>query len=104
MHRPTLILRRFGAVSFALGYLEDGAWVDHTTLPDRGRDLDIAGTATVADRLALHAMLECCEAAAALAPERLDAMLVAGDRPPAGIGYRAGDTDVDAVAGSTSAG
>ena len=102
MHRPTLILRRFGTVSFGLGYLEDGAWVDHTTLPDRGRDLEIAGTTTEEDRRALHAMLECCEATT-LATARLQGVMVAGDRVRAGYGYRAGDTDVDAVAGSTSA-
>jgi hypothetical protein len=104
MYRPTLILRRFGAMSFGLGYLEDGAWVDHTTLPDRGSDLEIAGTKTEEDRRALHAMLECCDSTATLARERQDALMVAGDRTPAGIGYRAGDTDVDAVVGSTVAG
>ena len=30
MHRPTLTLRRFGAMSFGLGYFEDGIWVDHS--------------------------------------------------------------------------
>jgi hypothetical protein len=104
MHRPTLILRRFGAVSFGLGYLEDGAWIDHTTLPDRGRGLNIAGTTTDEGRRELHAMLACCEATVAPAPEGPDAVMVAGDRALAGYGYRAGDTDVDAVAGSTSAG
>ena len=100
MHRPTLILRRFGAVSFGLGFFEDGTWVDHTTLPDRGRDLDIAGT-TGEDRRALHAMLDCCEATIALGVQRVDRVTVGGDR--AGIGYRTGDTDVDAIAGRTSA-
>jgi hypothetical protein len=103
MHRPTLILRRFGAVAFGLGFFEDGAWVDHTTLPDRGRDLDIAGAATPADRLAVHAMLDCCEATAAFGRRSVDAVTVAGTGAPAGIGYRTGDTDVDAVAGRTSA-
>lgn len=103
MHRPTLILRRFGVVSFGLGFFEDGAWVDHTTLPDRGRDLVIAGTATAADRLAVHAMLDCCEATAALGRRGLDAVTLAGDASPAGIGFRTGDTDVDTVAGRTSA-
>jgi len=101
MHRPTLILRRFGAVSFGLGFFEGGTWVDHTTLPDRGCDLDIAGTTTGEDRRALHAMLDCCEATIALGVQRVDRVTVGGD--PAGIGYRTGDTDVDAIAGRTSA-
>ena len=29
MHRPTLTLRRFGPMSFGLGYYENGIWVDH---------------------------------------------------------------------------
>ena len=34
MHRPTLTLRRFGPMSFGLGYFEDGAWVDHSHADD----------------------------------------------------------------------
>ena len=30
MHRRTLTLRRFGPLSFGLGYFEDGVWVDHS--------------------------------------------------------------------------
>ena len=30
MHRPTLTLRRFGPMSFGLGYFEEGVWVDHS--------------------------------------------------------------------------
>ena len=30
MHRPTLTLRRFGPMSFGLGYYENGTWVDHS--------------------------------------------------------------------------
>ena len=103
MHRPTLILRRFGAVSIGLGYFEEGAWIDHTTLPGRGRELEIAGTATEADRRAVHAMLDCCEATGAHAEDRLEVMTLASDRLAAGMGYGAGDADVDAVAGRTSA-
>jgi hypothetical protein len=102
MHRPTLILRRFGAVSFGLGFFDGGSWVDHTTLPDRGRDLDIAGTVGAEDRLALHAMLDCCETTAALGAPRLDRVTMAAESA-AGIGYRTGDTDADAIAGRTSA-
>ena len=29
MHRRTLTLRRFGPLSYGLGYFEDGKWVDH---------------------------------------------------------------------------
>jgi hypothetical protein len=29
MHRRNLTVRRFGALSFGLGYFEDGVWVDH---------------------------------------------------------------------------
>ena len=31
MHRRTLMLRRFGPMSFGLGYFEEGVWVDHST-------------------------------------------------------------------------
>ena len=30
MHRSTLTLRRFGPMSFGLGYYEDGIWIDHS--------------------------------------------------------------------------
>jgi hypothetical protein len=30
MHRSTLTLRRFGPMSFGLGYFENGVWVDHS--------------------------------------------------------------------------
>jgi hypothetical protein len=30
MHRSTLTLRRFGPMSFGLGYYENGIWVDHS--------------------------------------------------------------------------
>lgn len=102
MHRPTLILRRFGTMSFGLGYFEGSTWVDHTTLLGRGRELRIAGAATAAERRAVHTMLECCDAPAVYA-ERLDAVALTDDRGPAVMGYRSGDADVDAVAGRTSA-
>ena len=34
MHRSTLTLRRFGPMSFGLGYYENGIWVDHSTEAD----------------------------------------------------------------------
>ena len=103
MHRRNLILRRFGAMSFGLGYFEAGAWVDHTSLADRGRDLTIAGAATAADRSAIHSMLSCCTEE----PERRAAPLRAitiqsGTRQTAQI-LQSLETDVDAVARRSSA-
>jgi hypothetical protein len=34
MHRSTLTLRRFGPMSFGLGYYENGIWVDHSRSAD----------------------------------------------------------------------
>ena len=47
MHRRNLILRRFGELSFGLGYFEDGVWVDHAS-PASGRGS--LADATAADR------------------------------------------------------
>ena len=61
MHRRSLILRRFGELSFGLGYVEDGVWVDHAAAVALGEDL-YAG-ASPADRAALDAIHEwftCC--------------------------------------------
>jgi hypothetical protein len=104
MHRPTLILRRFGAVSFGLGYYEEGEWVDHTALPDRGRELDIAGVVRRADRVAVHELLHCCGAEGSVVAGRLEAVLMAADgRTPAHVGFPPGDSNVDAVARHSSA-
>jgi hypothetical protein len=59
MQRRTLLIRRFGAMSFALGYYEDGAWVDHAATT--------AGRGAVApeDRPlwdAVHTFFDCCGA------------------------------------------
>ena len=43
MHRRTLIMRRFGEMSFGLGYVEDGVWVDHAIAVARGEDLLASG-------------------------------------------------------------
>ena len=51
--RRRLVIRRYGALSFGLGYLEDGIWVDHTTVPASAVEED-AATAAV------HAALGCC--------------------------------------------
>ena len=55
MHRSTLTLRRFGPMSFGLGYYENGIWVDHSgsvegAAPQSGdRELD-----------AIHQWYGCC--------------------------------------------
>jgi len=52
MDRRKLILRRFGALTFGLGYFEDGVWIDHLAAPGVGTDdPEIA---------AVHAWLDCC--------------------------------------------
>ena len=102
MHRRNLILRRFGALTFGLGYFEDGEWVDHTALPDRGRDLRIAGTAS-ADRVAIHALLSCCEPASDHAPASMAPIPIRADvAAPAAVVHHS-DPDVDAVARRSSA-
>ena len=65
MHRRTLIMRRFGEMSFGLGYVEDGVWVDHAVAVARGEDL--LANASAADRVALdaiHAWFACCDGGA----------------------------------------
>lgn len=57
MHRRTLIIRRFGALDFGLGYFRNGTWVDHADAngaldeaePDGSRSMD-----------AVHEWLACC--------------------------------------------
>ena len=64
MHRRTLIMRRFGELSFGLGYVEDGVWVDHAVAVARGEDL--LANASDADRAALdaiHSWFACCDGA-----------------------------------------
>jgi hypothetical protein len=59
-----LILRRFGELSFGLGYVENGVWVDHATAIARGEDL--LTNASEADRSALdaiHDWFACCDGA-----------------------------------------
>jgi hypothetical protein len=54
MHRPTLILRRFGPLTFGLGYYDDdGRWVDHQptgAAPAPGATMDV-----------VHGWLSCCD-------------------------------------------
>jgi hypothetical protein len=61
MHRRNLILRRFGALTFGIGYFENGEWVDHLALPDRGADVVDGATAEEGEAMqAVHVMLSCC--------------------------------------------
>jgi hypothetical protein len=65
MHRRSLVLRRFGAMSFGLGYYEDGVWVDHAADGDDG-GAEETGLAWEA----IHGWFTCCgsdETAAAAA-------------------------------------
>jgi hypothetical protein len=102
MHRRNLILRRFGALTFGLGYFEDGEWVDHTALPDRGRDLRIAGT-TSEDQVAIHALLSCCGPATDHARTSVGPIPIrAVGAAPAAVVHHT-DPDVDAVARRSSA-
>ena len=52
MDRRKLIVRRFGVLSFGLGYFDDGIWVDHLVAP--------AGATDDPDVAAIHAWLACC--------------------------------------------
>ena len=64
MHRRTLVMRRFGELSFGLGYLEEGVWIDHAVAVARGDD--VLGDASPAERLALeaiHGWFACCDGA-----------------------------------------
>jgi hypothetical protein len=62
MYRRNLILRRFGALSFGLGYFEDGIWTDHDPGDGLVADAD-------PDIQAVHAWLGCCAPSTdALAP------------------------------------
>lgn len=53
MYRRNLVLRRFGALSFGLGYVEDGIWIDHAP----GDGLLVGADA---EMQAVHAWLGCC--------------------------------------------
>jgi len=52
MDRRKLIVRRFGILTFGLGYFEDGVWIDHLAAP--------AVESEGAEIAAIHAMLDCC--------------------------------------------
>ena len=38
MHRNNLTVRRFGPMSFGIGYFEDGVWIDHSTSSEAAAD------------------------------------------------------------------
>jgi hypothetical protein len=59
MQRRSLLIRRFGAMSFALGYYEDGAWVDHSATGG-GRNAVTPEDRPLWD--AVHTYFECCGA------------------------------------------
>jgi hypothetical protein len=64
MHRRTLVMRRFGELSFGLGYVEEGVWIDHAVAVARGDD--VLGNASPAERVALdaiHGWFACCDGA-----------------------------------------
>ena len=106
MDRRNLILRRFGALSFGLGYFVNGVWVDHAELADRGAGLDISGAASDVDRDEIHAWLGCC-------PEAAPAEVAYGSGRATPIPVRSAvgapaqvlhaEPHVDAVAGRSSA-
>lgn len=55
-------MRRFGELSFGLGYVEEGVWVDHAVAVARGED--VLGDASPAERAALdaiHGWFACCD-------------------------------------------
>ena len=106
MHRRNLILRRFGALSFGLGYFDAGTWVDHTALPDRGRDLAIAGVSvggrSVGDPPAAQLLHRTDDGRAI--PRAVTAIPIRSGSPPCGArSCKLIETDVDAVARRSSA-
>jgi hypothetical protein len=59
MRERNLVIRRFGVLSFGIGYYENGAWVDHA-----------AGDAVTDGQLdAVHAWFGCCPPTADARPE-----------------------------------
>ena len=74
MHRRTLIVRRFGVLSFGLGYFEDGVWIDHMAAPAaQTDDTEIA---------AIHRWLGCCGDPAGDPSASIAVGAVATDRGP----------------------
>ena len=106
MHRRNLILRRFGALTFGLGYFENGDWVDHRELGDRGAGLEISGALAETDRAAIHAWLGCCAEVAARIGTELGAEaapIPIRNQIAAPTTVLHAESHVDAVAGRSSA-
>jgi hypothetical protein len=106
MERQNLILRRFGVLSFGLGYFANGVWVDHTQLADGGVGLEISGTGSEADRGDIHAWLGCCADETRAAPtDDVDRSAPIAIRSAAGAQSPVlhAEPHVDAVAGRSSA-
>jgi hypothetical protein len=62
MHRPNLIVRRHGAMTFGLGYFQDGVWIDHLAAGDAATQ-EAAGHAAADDVTsidAIHQLFSCC--------------------------------------------
>jgi hypothetical protein len=57
MDRPVLTIRRFGPLSFGIGYVRDGVWVDHSMLP-AGEIDDPRANGLMA---VVHELYDCCE-------------------------------------------
>ena len=57
MDKPVLTIRRFGPLSFGIGYVRDGVWIDHSTLP-AGEIEDPQSRGLMA---VVHEMYGCCE-------------------------------------------
>ncbi len=95
MHRPNLILRRHGAMTFGLGYFQDGVWIDHLEAGDAGSP-ESAGHLAADDVTAIdaiHQLLSCCADAVDVrlpVVERDDAVPAGGVILPAVARHRSG--------------
>ena len=68
MHRSTLTLRRFGPMSFGLGYYENGIWVDHSG--SAAENAPVPGDGPLD---AVHQWYGCCTESAADEPSLIAA-------------------------------
>ena len=63
MNRRNLILRRHGAMTFGLGYYQDGVWVDHLAADHAGVHESADGRAAQEEGAAIdvvHQWFSCC--------------------------------------------
>jgi hypothetical protein len=89
MYRRTLVLRRFGPLSFGLGYFEDGIWVDHADAAGAGpegpsTETDVGG----AQLDAIHAWLDCCRDTVDPGPAMVHIEITAAPDSTRAIGQR----------------